>query len=1441
MALELGLRFDDPAHVVVFLNEDGQIQFAPAQPFNGPLDHGAQRELQWYLELYPVQYTTELDDERASEIVERIPNWGEALFNAVFADREAERLFNRFQDSETEGRLLTVSSGHPKVLSQPWELLRDPKGTYLFLERSRVSVRRQLSGTGGGRRPFKAVPKDRLHLLFVVSRPEGTRFIDPRSDPQAVMDAIEAEAPGRVSYEFLRPATITQLIRRLEDRRLPSIDVLHFDGHGFYDQDGELAERAKQAALVPGAGDLLRDSPIAEAQQGYLWFENEDGSGAPIGADALGDLLHREQVGLIVLSACQSAMIGDEDPMGSVAARLIHAGLPSVLAMTHSVLVDTTRALFSHFYRELACGRAIGGALDNARLQLYAQPARGERQRATHRVTLKLQDWFLPALYQAGADTNLLTETTLSVSAPSARTNLRARPESGFHGRRRELWDIERWFVGGTRRVVINGFGGQGKTSLAEEAGRWLSRSGMFLHACFVSYAAFQGSDPVGLSVSALGLLLGRSLLDASSATDALALTPTLVILDSLEALDASALNELTSAAVAWSEVGASRVLITTRSNDLHHVNYPAEESNVCRYLPLKGLDPDDALDWFQALMRLPPEPQVPLPVREPLKRLFATVDFHPLSVGVLARQLKHRRIAELGERLEALLLTEHGDPLLASLNLSLERLDSCSRQFVPRLGVFRGGAIEHLLTKICELNKAQWLLLRRGLEQTGLIQADRLPCSITESDSSSDEDASFLHFHPTLAPALWMKLSADERALLNARHREWYYNLSVFIYDEHTKAAAATREIAWRELPNLFAAVQRSLEARDPWAVSFADNVSEFLGWFDLRRDSAALTERMRMADCEVGSDDWYLAQTARGKYLLKVGRHQEAEMIFTAILGHLGEESSHKRCRTLQHLGRCYFGQYHTARAETMYRQALAEAGRLQDGAPVRKLVGSLHADLGDALMLLQRRKEARAAHEESLENSESLGDYYGVAISFQQLGSIAFLEGEFDEAASRYEKALTFFQYVGDLSAEAAVWYMLGHLWSETHVIDKAEHAMRAAARIFQDIGDCMGMVRCWTGIAQILDQDGRLDEAEAWYTKALDILEAQGGDRALERAVRTNLAALLAERPGRLADAKCQAEHALTIGETLDPTAAEIWKNYALLANIAEEQGDTDAASVYRRRQRATYAQAPIRQTLRAMERFIVGFVLLSGDLSARPAIEQVLEKKSRRGFRRLVAALRRILDGERDENALCASLDRQDAEVVGAIIRGIADPATLAEIDPDRKLANQDRWRAIETLAKQPIPSQYIKFNEKTPDSALPPGDGDRILMPVTIGDRGELTEWEARKSAQVWAKLTQHYPKAIFCLQIVGYDSDPREVWEIEECRQFFCWFARHTGLDNPSVAREWLDRLPDISRGSFVLAACGAFKEAVFKDDTIIVPSIKTTYRMPRPSSIRR
>ena len=674
--LELHLHFPDPAHVAVKYDDrdSGTLDFQP------PLDAKALDEIRWYFEVYASHYATDVDDKGAARIAAKLPKWGEALFEAVFASRAAQRLVNEFQELNEAGRLLTIGSDRPEILSLPWELLKDPTGAYLFHEEPRISIRRRLSGVGGGRKAFEPTPKERLRLLFVVSRPEEAGFINPRSDAQAVMAALEQEAAGVVDVEFLRPATIDNLIKRLEDRRLPPVDIVHFDGHGVFDRAGNLQDRAlKTDPLAP-----MRQAAVDAKNVGYLLFEDNEGKEALISAETLGEMLHRKQIGLIALSACQSAKVGGDEPMGCVAARLTHAGIPAVIAMTHSVLVQTTRELFGQFYKHLVSGQGIGEALDNARRHLYLHQERGERQRGESRITLKLQDWFLPALYQAGRDAPLLLPEPVegkpveghgSTSSPRGKNNLPERQEAGFFGRSRELWQIERAFTPRpddrskeTRRMTIAGFGGQGKTALACEAGRWFLQTHLFDAACFVNYAAFQGVDAVGYAVSTIGNTLGISLLDAAAATAALRDTATLLILDNLESLcddqsrstlrveceqpaalrqtgrgasesahstqsvERERLFDLLTAAETWSKAGRSRVLMTTRMAETGHPAYPTANSRKHLVLRLTGLGdakhPDDALAYFQSLMKLPSAPLWPLPKRKALVELFALVDF---------------------------------------------------------------------------------------------------------------------------------------------------------------------------------------------------------------------------------------------------------------------------------------------------------------------------------------------------------------------------------------------------------------------------------------------------------------------------------------------------------------------------------------------------------------------------------------------------------------------------------------------------------------------------------------------------------------------------------------------------------------------------------------------------------------------------------------------
>jgi hypothetical protein len=756
----------------------------------------------------PSRYMTDVDDQRAEKFAVRLKELGKQLFNSIFSDAAARRLFNSFQDSEGSTRLITISAEHPAILALPWELLCEST----FLMHEKISIRRRFSGVGRGRKVFKIEPKDHLHLLFVVSRPKGAGFIDPRSEAQAVMQAAHRKQ-ANISFEFLRPATLDGLVKRLENENLPPIDILHFDGHGIFSASSH--QENAPAAKHPEPG-LTKKQGSLDGNTGYLLFENDDGEQDLVDAETLGDALFRKKIALVVLSACQSATVGGEDALSSVAARLTDAGLPSVLAMTYSVLVKTTEKLFAEFYVELMHGKNIGTALDSARRYLSRHPERGERQRGQQRIGLDLQDWFVPALYQSNSDAALLNKSAAPVrqKTEAKSHNLPQRQEAGFFGRSRELWQIERAFVQDTRRITITGFGGQGKTYLAVEAGLWALQTGQFERVCFVDYAAFQGVDAVGTVLSTLGTVVGQSLPDSQAATVALQQTATLLILDNLESLNAAALNELLTVAHPWSEAGDSRLLLTTRSPNLPNVVYPKEGSRKHRYIALKGLGKEDSLAYSQNLQKLPPEPQFKQPARDVLLHLFAQVDFHPLSIALLATELKFRRPADLGVRLQALLNTippgHENKTLSASLQLSLGRLDRQARLLVRHLGVFQAGAFEFLLLVITEISPEQWVSLRPALANTGLIQVE---------DLSHLGVAPYVKFHLTLAPALWQELDQEQQTALAARYRQSYCQLSETLYYEDQKNLHAVRAVAQRELPNLLHAVYAALQAEEDFA----------------------------------------------------------------------------------------------------------------------------------------------------------------------------------------------------------------------------------------------------------------------------------------------------------------------------------------------------------------------------------------------------------------------------------------------------------------------------------------------------------------------------------------------------------------------------------------------------------------------------------------------
>jgi tetratricopeptide (TPR) repeat protein len=1169
-----------------------------------------QKAIKWYFEVYTASYTTEVDDEQAQSVIDKLPVWGMRLFEAVFSNHVARQLYEDFQ---RQGGLLTISATQPAILALPWELLYDPETTFLYNCRPFISIRRQLGRTDRVRMPVVIKPKKRLRILFVISRPRGTGFIDPRIDAKAVLDAVEQSA---IRVEFLRPATLDNLRERLNDKNKPFIDILHFDGHGFFD---------------------------TEQSTGYLVFTKQDSWVKHlVPAKGLGLILGAAKIPLVILSANQSAEIGEE-PMGTVAVQLIHAGIMSVIAMTHLVHVNTTRDFFAEFYRYLIQGKGVGEALDNARSFLYQNPERIELQRGSEHVTLKLYDWFLPALYQVGEDTPLLTKhVEVDKSIEIRWGNLYTLQEAGFWGRTKELWDIECAFVqDGTRRLTIAGFGGQGKTYLATEAGQWLAKTGLFDAVCFVDYTSFQGVDAVGWVVSILATVLDKSLVDVNAASDALNDKATLVILDNLEALSAESLGELLTVAKQWSEIGECRVLMTTRLPDFNHPDYPVEGSLVHQSLVLGGLTEYDAWNYFQKLLKLPPAPNVnQLPQPEVILNLFRQVDFHPLSIGLLGKQLKNRQPANLGMRLEKFIAETPDNPLLASLNLSLDRIDEESKQWLPKLGVFQGGAIENELLEITELSKEKWQELCTILETSGLIQVEFL----------QGVSVPYIRFHPTLAPALKTRISTEELAQLLVRHQERYYQLSGYLYIEDSKNPHQARAIVLRELPNLLYAVKCALKAKTDNAVNFVDNVNLFLKFFGLNRDRADLTQQAQ----QIGG---YLALSNKGEHLYSQGQYQAAAQVFNEILMILGEQPSYERCLTLGRLGRCFANQGQAEQAIVYYRHGLVVAEQLELSKNIKRQKGNLHTGLADVLMNMRNFEEARKTYEAALIIDKELEDIRGIAIDEGQLGTLALSQNNLQEATERYREALEIFQRLNEPESEAVLHHQLGMVYEEAQQWDSAEQAYREAARINESQGNLASAAQTWNQLAIANEGVGKFKEAEAWYRKAIEGAKSVGNLLSLARSL-NNLANLLQNYPDRLPEARQVAEETLAIKKTLDPAVSEIWKSYIILAQIAEKENDTTKAGEYYRLSQLFMADfAETQYQLKQFEPLIAMIVAATNNIEMKQQLKPKLERLAKQNLAKLGTAIRHILDGERDEAMLCKSLGPESVIII-AILRGI---------------------------------------------------------------------------------------------------------------------------------------------------------------------------------------
>lgn len=1147
-------------------NAAGAAVASPEFTFIAPLGKLEASDLSYYLERYHITPFGVFAD-RARDIEEHLPEWGETLWFALEPERPGHadafrawkrmavtaqrrftvevrplpRLSRRATDEEKKAHARTAEAA-TELLALPWELVHDGIG-YLFHDGIGVRVRRSLPGGDDPPELPEEMRKPPLRVLIVCARPEsdGVRYIDHRVSVRPLIEALNTL--GELArYDIVAPPTFSALKAKLREALAHGepYHIVHFDGHGVYDRHH-------------GLGGLVFED-AASAAAGTLTSRGHE----VVTADRLGAELRNAGVELFFLEACETART-EEKPEASVAGKLLQSGIASVAAMSHSVLVETARRFTSVFYPALVRGERVGAAMLAGQRNLFDDRHRGwawgpgaAGSGRVDRRPLELQDWFVPVLYQDGTDPVVLTETP-----PAARVQEELQkdrefdlgeipppPEHAFVGRSRELLAAERLLIEqGKRYVVLRGEGGEGKTTIAAELARWLVSTRRMDRGAFASVENTSGAKATiwawgaqlvpnfasraGESIQSAELLLLQALRERD----------TVLILDNVESILPPPPD---------SEAAAARVFDHAILDDILALcRRLLEQARNTRLVftsrePLpEGSGFDDTLHAL-AIGRLSEREGMELVARvlaqagsrsgavsaealqaqrdEEIKALVDAVAGHARSLVLLTPELALRGLRATTEELREIMATlerrhpgERERSLFASVELSLRRLPAEVRRLLPPLGVFQGGGNVQSVGLMLglDLKNGEHVKLAILLREVGLVEItppEKLPC---------------LRFDPALGPALLRELmerddperTAEGRA--RARWADLYHQLAIFLSDNQHSDAHLAAHLTLQESPNLLASLRLYsdlLEGKVPPLPRL--NIERSAGLvLSFARRLEILLQFMgrRGASNEVAA----IRSRAQAIHQTTAGGRMTLDGINAAI----------QQVETLMYTGRAN----ESVPIAQAIVDALAATPDLSSFPPTtlghadvtlgRALLRSGNAEA--ALMLLDRARElfTRVAqtHPEYLTEAERMA-----SLCLTEEGTALRHLGRLEAAGAKYEEAIERDLKRGDIRDVAAGKGQLGSVRLEQRRYAEAIDAFREAMRTFESLGEPRSVSVAWHQMGIAFQESGDLEQAESAYQRSLTI-KIHSGDLVGEASTRLQLGTLYAETGGRLEEA------------------------------------------------------------------------------------------------------------------------------------------------------------------------------------------------------------------------------------------------------------------------------------------------------------------------------
>jgi tetratricopeptide (TPR) repeat protein len=794
---------------------------------------------------------------------------------------------------------------------------------------------------------------------------------------------------------------------------------------------------------------------------------------------------------------------------------------------------------------------------------------------------LRLKDWFVPVLYQEARDPQLIREVPAErVQEVFARQrelalgDIPAEPEHGFVGRSRELLKAER-LLAMERYVVLQGGGGEGKTTLGAELARWLVFTRRFARGAFVRLDEDGDARKVLFAIG--GQLVpnyhSRAAVDADVARQLVEYTlreeATVIVLDNMESVLAPAPGSEASLAFepetlpgilelcrSLGKIGETRLIFTSREA------LPAPfAGNVQR---IGRLDRVDAIRLVGRVLgegKWMPHSVDEAGSEEEVGELVDAVGCHARAVTLLTGEVAASGVGRANEKIHEMMASlekkhpgERERSLLASVELSLRRLPVETRRKMRPLGVFQGGGYVGVMAMVLSLDVEtdEEIVFARELVGVGL--AEQLGFG-------------YLRLDPALAPALLAEMTRDEREAARAGWADAMASLMNFLYEQFFKDINLAVNLALLESANLLSALEYlRLKAAPERVALLAGRVERFVAALGRPRVLARVTEIRAEAAQKLSA--WshvsFEAESSAAERLLEQARYYEAERAARSILERAqaaGEESYDGAAYDLAFV--------HVLVGRTLKFSGSAEEAitnhdegrRRFDALGKTRMANVALSGKADCLTSLGRYEEAATAYEEASGRAEELHDIRHTAVTQFQLATVRMFQERYSEALEVFEKTRKIFEKLGEPSSVAIAWHQIGSVHQKAGQYEAAESAYQDSLKIKVQMSDGPAEAMTLGQLGTLYAQMGRREDAVRLFRQAAELF-AQVSDFKNEGTTHGNIANELVKL-NRYDEARVELLRGIQCNEPFGHMA-EPWKTFGILSDLERATGNEPEA-------------------------------------------------------------------------------------------------------------------------------------------------------------------------------------------------------------------------------------------------------------------------------------